>query len=78
MANLSKLFDFLLQKEPDRLESGLNEAKHLKKIEIVIEVFGKTTDFNSTEDASVRVSMSRLRKKLEQYSQSDRGLGAGF
>lgn len=56
---LRDLFDYLvqcsLQKEPP------------KETTIAIEVFGKKTDFNSNEDPIVRVYVSKLRRKLQEY-----------
>ncbi len=38
-----------------------------KEITIAIQVFGKGSDFNPSEDSSVRVYASNLRKKLDHY-----------
>ena len=61
--SLIRLFDFLLERSlADRIP---------KEIEIAQEVFGKTTDFDGMLDASVRVYVHRLRRKLaEHYSAS--------
>jgi len=39
-----------------------------KEIEIAVEVFGKGSDFDPTQDSFVRVYMHNLRQKLEQYA----------
>jgi hypothetical protein len=58
---LVRLFDFLL-------ERSLSGAAP-KEIEVACEVFGKTTDFDVMLDASVRVYIHRLRRKLaERYA----------
>jgi len=41
--------------------------EELKETTIAMEVFGKGSDFNSSEDSSVRVYVSNLRKKLDHY-----------
>ena len=60
---LVRLFDFLL-------ECSL-AGRAPKEIEVAQEVFGKTTDFDAMQDASVRVYVHRLRRKLsEHYSRA--------
>jgi hypothetical protein len=56
---LTRLFDFLL----DRSLSGLSP----KEIEIAQEVFDKSADFDMGTDASVRVYIHRLRRRLEDH-----------
>jgi hypothetical protein len=57
--SLIRLFDFLLERSlADRVP---------KEIEIAQEVFGKTTDFDGMVDASVRVYVHRLRRKLGEH-----------
>jgi hypothetical protein len=53
------LFDFLLQRSL--------EGRVPKEIEIAQEVFDKTTDFDMMLDASVRVYIHRLRRKLGEH-----------
>lgn len=53
-----RLFDFLLA----RSISG----DPPKEIEVAMEVFGKEADYDPLPDASVRVYISRLRKKLDE------------
>ncbi|WP_226016508.1 helix-turn-helix domain-containing protein [Novosphingobium sp. FKTRR1] len=56
---LVKLFDFLLQCSlAGRVPKG---------IEVAQEVFGKTSDFDEMLDASVRVYIHRLRRKLGEH-----------
>ena len=56
---LRDLFDYLLKcslaKEPP------------KETIIAIEVFGKSADFDTSQDPIVRVTVSKLRRRLEQY-----------
>jgi hypothetical protein len=42
-----------------------------KEITVAQEVFNKGPDFNTSEDASVRVHMHNLRNKLDQYYQTE-------
>ncbi|MCF8262072.1 MAG: helix-turn-helix domain-containing protein [Melioribacteraceae bacterium] len=48
------------------VESTINDVK-IKEYSIAQEVFEKDPDFNPAEDSSVRVYISNLRKKLENY-----------
>lgn len=48
------------------VESTINDKK-IKEFSIAVEVFGKDADFNPAEDSSVRVYVSNLRKKLDNY-----------
>lgn len=56
---LIRLFDFLLERSL--------AGRVPKEIEIAQEVFNKTTDFDMMLDASVRVYIHRLRRKLEEH-----------
>ena len=56
---LVRLFDFLLERSL--------EGRVPKEIEIAQEVFDKTTDFDMMLDASVRVYIHRLRRKLGEH-----------
>lgn len=56
---LGRLFDFLL-------ECSL-ASRAPKEIEIAQEVFGKGSGFDMVEDASVRVYIHRLRRKLQEF-----------
>jgi len=55
---LVDLFDYLVK--------TTLEGRSPKESEIAIEVFGRAPDFNSTEDATIRVYVHRLRKKMAQ------------
>jgi len=55
----SKLLKYLV-------EASISETK-LKEYSLAIDVFDKSKDFNSSEDSSVRVYVSNLRKKLDHY-----------
>lgn len=56
---LIRLFDFLV-------ESSL-AGRAVKEIEIGQAVFGRGSEFDIVQDASVRVYMHRLRKKLDEF-----------
>lgn len=58
-AGLNKLFDYLV-------EASANDLRP-KEVEIALAVFGRDTAFDGAQDASVRVSMHRLRRKLEDF-----------
>ena len=58
-ASLIALFDYLLQ-------TSL-EGRAAKEIEVADAVFGRGNDFDSMQDASVRVYAFRLRKKLDEF-----------
>lgn len=56
---LVRLFDFLVERSAaDRIP---------KEIEVAQEVFDRSTDFEATQDASVRVYIHRLRRKLDEF-----------
>jgi hypothetical protein len=56
---LIRLFDFLLERSL--------AGRAPKEIEVAQEVFGKSTDFDMMLDASVRVYIHRLRRKLGEH-----------
>lgn len=58
-AGLNRLFDYLVA-------ASASDARP-KEVEIALAVFGRDTAFDGAQDASVRVSMHRLRKKLEDF-----------
>ncbi|MDB5456240.1 MAG: hypothetical protein JWP92_1825 [Caulobacter sp.] len=60
---LPRMFDFLV-------ERSLADAPP-KEVEIAIAVFGKTAAFDMSQDASVRVYVHRLRKKLDEFYADD-------
>lgn len=65
--NQQKLLEYLLNRELGDVESESAEYKVPKEIEIAVDVFGKNVDFNPADDSTVRVNVSNLRKKLENY-----------
>lgn len=65
-----KLLDFLVNYYLTALEQG-NPKKAPKEIEIAVGALGKNSDFNPAEDASIRVYISNLRKKLETYYKTE-------
>lgn len=53
-------------------DRSLNHAaEELKEYTIGVEVFGRPATYDPKKDASVRVQMSRLRQKLEEYHQTE-------
>ncbi|MDB5716969.1 MAG: helix-turn-helix protein [Sphingomonas bacterium] len=56
---LTRLFDFLLARSLD--------GQTPKEVEVAQEVFGKDADFDMGADASVRVYIHRLRRRLEAF-----------
>jgi hypothetical protein len=62
---LPELFLFLCHRKP----TGSGGAVHEQ--EIGVEVFGRHPDYDTTQDAIVRVQVSTLRKRLEQYFASE-------
>lgn len=58
-AGLNRLFDYLVEASARDLRP--------KEVEIALAVFGRDTAFDGAQDASVRVSMHRLRRKLEEF-----------
>jgi hypothetical protein len=60
---MNRLFDFLLTQSL--------AGRSPKEFEVAQEVFGKDTEFDMAQDASVRVYIHRLRKKLDEvYAQA--------
>lgn len=58
-AGLNRLFDFLV-------EASGKDARP-KEVEIALAVFSRDTGFDGAQDASVRVAMHRLRRKLDDF-----------
>lgn len=56
---LSRLFDYLLER------SLAGEAP--KEIEIALQVFGKSSSFDVTQDSVVRVYVHKLRRRLDEF-----------
>lgn len=61
----SALIEYLL-----RLEAA-NEGEKIKAYSIGIDVFGKSTDFDTTTDSSVRVEVGRLRTAIALFEASE-------
>jgi hypothetical protein len=57
---LSRLFDFLLER------SLADEVP--KELEIALQVFGKSANFDVAQDSVVRVYVHKLRRRLEEFS----------
>ena len=49
------------------LVKASSKGEHIKEITIAHEIFGKNSNFDPSEDPSIRVYISNLRKKLEHY-----------
>ncbi len=62
---LRELFLFLSQRKPDEAGGAIHEQQ------IGVEVFDRRPDYDTTQDAIVRVQVSQLRKRLEQYFASE-------
>src|SRR5580698_11124830 len=58
-ARLRRMFDYLAEKSL----AGLSP----KEIAIAVDVFGKSSDFDVSQDALVRVYIHKLRKALDEY-----------
>jgi hypothetical protein len=56
---LARLFDYLV------VRSRAGDPP--KESEVALEVFGKDSSFDAIQDASVRVAVLRLRRKLDDY-----------
>src|SRR6185437_11560934 len=56
---LNRLFDYLA-------ERGAEGARP-KEFEVAAAVFGRTSAFDGSQDASVRVAVHRLRRKLDEF-----------
>jgi hypothetical protein len=67
-SRLRRLFDYLVE----RSLAGQSP----KEIAIAIDVFGKTSDFDVTQDALVRVYIHKLRKALDEFYGSASESGA--
>jgi hypothetical protein len=67
-ARLRRLFDYLADK------SVTGQAT--KEMAIAVDVFGKNSDFDVSQDALVRVYIHKLRKALEDFYASTGGVGA--
>ncbi|HWB85952.1 MAG TPA: hypothetical protein VG675_17550 [Bryobacteraceae bacterium] len=63
--NLQHLLAYLVEHTLD------GSAKNLKEYVIGLEVFGKPDGYDPQSDASVRVQIGRLRRKLDEYYQSE-------
>jgi hypothetical protein len=50
-----------------------HSAEELKEYTIGVEVFGRPASYDPQKDASVRVQVSRLRQKLEEYQKTEGG-----
>lgn len=66
-ARLRRLFDYLA----DKSVSG----QATKEVAIAVDVFGKNSDFDVSQDALVRVYIHKLRKALEDFYASSAGAG---
>lgn len=56
---LVRLFDYLVE--------GAASGVRPKEVEIALQVFGRDAAFDGAQDASVRVAVHRLRKKLDEH-----------
>lgn len=56
---LNRLFDYLAK--------ASSEGRRPKEFEVAAAVFGRDSGFDGAQDASVRVAVHRLRKKLDDY-----------
>jgi hypothetical protein len=61
-ARLRRMFDYLAKRSL--------EGESPKEIAIAIDVFGKSSDFDVSQDALVRVYIHKLRKALDEYYSS--------
>ena len=68
-ARLRRMFDYLAE----RSLAGQSP----KEMAIAIDVFGKSADFDVSQDALVRVYIHKLRKALDEYYASSAHAGAG-
>jgi hypothetical protein len=57
---LTQLFDYLLERSTD--------LRPPKEIEIAMAVFGKTAEFDTSQDSTVRAHMYRLRQRLDSFN----------
>jgi len=65
--NLRRLLSYLAER------SLSHSAEELKEYTIGVEVFGRPASYDPQKDASVRVQVSRLRQKLEEYQKTEGG-----
>jgi len=68
-ARVRRLFDYLVT-------SSLADQSP-KEIAIAVDVFGKSADFDTGQDALVRVYIHKIRKALEEFYASHAGIEAG-
>lgn len=66
----NKLLNFLVNYHLDALQTG-SAVKAPKEFEIAVGALDKSTDFNPAEDSSIRVYISNLRKKLQNYYKTE-------
>jgi hypothetical protein len=66
----SKRYSDLLKYIVDRTLDGQHDC--LKERIIGIEVFGRTPDYNTNQDATVRVAITEVRKRLARYFEDPR------
>ena len=64
-ATLVHLFDYLLERSGD--------PRPPKEIEVAMAVFGKSAEFDTSQDSTVRVHVHRLRQRLESYNAGKSG-----
>jgi hypothetical protein len=67
-ARLRRMFDYLAEKSL--------AGQSPKEIAIAIDVFGKSSDFDVSQDALVRVYIHKLRKALDEYYASSENRGS--
>lgn len=60
---LRRLFDFLL--------AATLAGRNPREVDVAQDVFGRTTEADIGQDATVRVHVHRLRRKLEEYRQAN-------
>ena len=53
------------------LFDAYKKGEEKKEITIALEFFHKSTDFDPTSDSSVRVYISKLRKKIEYFNREN-------
>jgi len=64
-ATLVHLFDYLLERSGD--------PRAPKEIEVAMAVFGKSSEFDTSQDSTVRVHVHRLRQRLENFNAGKQG-----
>ncbi|MEJ2410955.1 MAG: hypothetical protein P8Y48_17050 [Novosphingobium sp.] len=65
-AKLTELFDYLLERS--------TEPRAPKEIEIAMAVFGKSAEFDTSQDSKVRAHIYRLRQRLETFNAGKTGM----